>query len=82
MEDKNELEKRIQEWKDKGKKESEITYGMLNEGFTSLGGIPDDFYSAEDPEDRIRLWNERSSYRQNRGPNGEWRNPCMNYSRD
>ena len=46
------LEERIDEWKDKGKREDEITYGMLNDGFQSLGGIPDNFYSAEDPADR------------------------------
>ncbi len=53
---KQELEKRINDWKVQGKKESEITWGMLNDGFQSLSGIPDDFCSAEDPADRIELW--------------------------
>ncbi len=55
---KQELEKRINDWKVKGKKESEITWGMINDDFKSLSGIPDDFYSAEDSEDRIKLWNQ------------------------
>ena len=75
----NLLEKKTQEWIDKGKKPEEITYGMLCEGFQSLSGIPDDFYSAEDPADRKRLWeNHRpiSEYSSNEGEYkgyGEWR---------
>lgn len=56
MSGENELERRTQEWIDKGKRREEITYGMLCDGFQSLAGIPDDFYSAEDPADRIRLY--------------------------
>lgn len=42
------------------KLEEEVTWGMLCEGFQSLPGIPDKFYSAEDPEDRKRLWNQKN----------------------
>ena len=74
------LDKKLKEWIDQGKKPHEITCGMLSEGFQSLAGIPDDFCSAEDPADRIRLWNQRSkpyvhdSYHEGeyRGY-GEWR---------
>lgn len=52
------LKRRIEDWKAKGKKENEITYGMVNDGFQSIAGIPDNFYSAEDPADRARLWEE------------------------
>ena len=38
--------------------EEEVTWGMLCEGFQSLDGVPDSFYSAEDPADRQRLWYE------------------------
>ncbi len=34
-----------------------VTWGMRQEGFQSSGGIPDDFYSAEDLSDRVELWN-------------------------
>ncbi len=54
----NELERNKQYWISQGKREEEITYGMLCDGFRSLSGIPDDFYSAEDPEDRARLWSQ------------------------
>jgi len=71
MEDKNKkeapketLEKRIGEWKAMGKTPEQITYGLLNEGFQSLPGIPDDFCSAEDPRDRAELWNERQPRQQ------------------
>lgn len=69
MSDKETLQERIDGWKERGKREDEITYGMLCDGFQSLRGIPDEFYSAEDPADRVRLWegyqleNERESYR-------------------
>ncbi|MEK6855442.1 MAG: hypothetical protein AABX73_04435 [Nanoarchaeota archaeon] len=53
------LDKRIEDWKSKGKSEEEITWGMLDQGFRSISGIPDDFYSAEDPDARVRLWEER-----------------------
>ncbi len=33
------------------------TWGMRQEGFQSIGGIPDEFYSAEDSSDRVALWN-------------------------
>jgi len=36
--------------------EDKRTYGMRLEGFRSLSGIPDEFYSAEDPADREELW--------------------------
>ena len=36
----------------------EATWGMIAGDFRSLQGIPDDFCSAEDPKDRIKLWNE------------------------
>lgn len=49
------LEEQMEYWKRQGKEESEITYGMLAGDFQSIAGIPDDFYSAEDPADRIRL---------------------------
>ncbi|MSR86028.1 hypothetical protein EXS74_01375 [Candidatus Woesearchaeota archaeon] len=39
--------------------EKNMTWGMIYEGFQSLEGIPDNFYSAEDPEDRRRLWNNK-----------------------
>jgi hypothetical protein len=52
----DELEKRIEKCKDKGKTAEKITWGMLNDGFTSLSGVPDEFYSAEDPADRQKLW--------------------------
>lgn len=62
------LQTRIAEFKSQGKDESQITYGMLNDGFKSLSGIPDDFCSAEDPSDRVKLWNERSkSYTRSSG---------------
>lgn len=60
-----ELEKRRQEWYNYGKKTEEVPYGMLNEGFRSLQGIPDDFCSAEDPKDRIALWEERTNALEN-----------------
>lgn len=52
------LEKRIKEWEATGRKKEEVTYGMLGDGFKSISGIPDDFYSAEDPGDRSELWHE------------------------
>lgn len=45
--------------KSKESLEAKITWGMLNEGFQSLPGIPDDFCSAEDPRDRAELWEQR-----------------------
>lgn len=57
MEDKT-LQKRLKEWREKGKSEREITYGMLCDGFQSTHGIPDSFYSAEDPADRAKLYHE------------------------
>ena len=53
------LKARQQIYLDAGKTPENITYGMLCEGFESLGGIPDEFMSAEDPADRVTLWNER-----------------------
>lgn len=53
------LEARQQVYLDAGKAPENITYGMLCEGFQSIGGIPDEFMSAEDPADRSRLWKER-----------------------
>lgn len=50
------LEDRYNEWERVGWKREEVTYGMLGDGFQSLRGIPDDFYSAEDPADRAELW--------------------------
>jgi hypothetical protein len=50
------LEERFQAWEEKGKEGEKITYGMLGDGFQSIRGIPDDFYSAEDPTDRVGLW--------------------------
>jgi len=44
--------------------EGKVTWGMMNEGFQSLPGIPDDFCSAEDPRDRVKLWNERQPQQQ------------------
>lgn len=58
---KNKLEERIKEWKTIGKNDNDITWGMLCDGFQSLAGIPDDFYSAEDPADRVKLWNKYKS---------------------
>ena len=46
-----------EEYTDKNSR-PKITYGMMLEGFRSLPGVPDDFYSAEDPADRIKLWEE------------------------
>lgn len=63
------LEERFQAWEVAGKKREEVTYGMLGDGFQSRRGIPDNFYSAEDPADRVKLWeryqleNERELYR-------------------
>ena len=53
------LENRLSEWKASGKSREQVSYGMLNDGFQSLSGIPDDFCSAEDPADRARLYQER-----------------------
>lgn len=50
------LQERIGAWKESGKRENEISYGMLCDGFQSIRGIPDDFYSAEDPADRVKFW--------------------------
>lgn len=55
----NELERRREYWASLGKKPEEITCGMLEEGFRSISGIPDDFCSAEDPDHRAKLWEER-----------------------
>ncbi len=44
-------------YKDKNSK-PRVTWGMRLEGFRSLSGIPDEFYSAEDPADRKELWEE------------------------
>lgn len=52
------LEERFKEWEATGRKREEVTYGMLGDGFQSIGGIPDDFYSAEDPADRVKLWHK------------------------
>ncbi|MDP1694545.1 MAG: hypothetical protein Q8L34_03315, partial [Candidatus Woesearchaeota archaeon] len=52
------LEDRFREWEARGRKKEEITWGMLNDGFQSIQGIPDDFYSAEDPADRVNLWHK------------------------
>lgn len=54
------LKERIKYWQNQGKALEQITYGMLSEGFQSLSGMPDDFYSQEDPADRQRLWENRS----------------------
>ena len=77
MEDKNEtpkenLEKRIGEWKAMGKTPEQITYGMLNEGFQSIQGIPDDFCSAEDPRDRAELWEQRKPREGNMDQYGDY----------
>ncbi len=43
----------------------EANWGMIAGDFRSLQGIPDDFCSAEDPKDRVSLWNDyqaRESY--------------------
>ena len=61
MAEENELEKNKKFWKNQGKKPDEITYGMICDGFRSLSGIPDDFYSAEDPLDRVKLWNKHNN---------------------
>ena len=61
------------------KKEEEITYGMLIDGFQSINGIPDDFYSAEDPADRARLWDAYGSSRNTKGgcaDNCGWCSSC------
>ena len=60
------LDERVIEWKEKGKSEGEITYGMLCDGFQSIEGMSDDFYSQEDPADRGKLWNgsEGREYRE------------------
>lgn len=52
------LEERFQAWEVAGKKREEVTYGMLGDGFQSIRGIPDDFQSAEDPADRVKLWHD------------------------
>lgn len=52
------LQERIDAWKEHGKRDDEITYGMLGDGFRSIAGMPDDFYSAEDPADRSELWHK------------------------
>jgi len=52
------VEARIRKWEAKGKAREEITWGMMCDGFRSIHGIPDEFQSAEDPSDRIRLWEE------------------------
>lgn len=60
------LGEQMEEWKRQGKKGSEITYGMVAGNFQSIAGIPDEFCSAEDLEDRERLWYQRqrrSEYR-------------------
>ena len=57
----DELKRRRQKWYAKGKRPEEVTYGMLEEGFRSLSGIPDNFYSAEDPKDRAALWNKKTA---------------------
>lgn len=54
----NELERNKQYWINRGKKAEDIIYGMLCDDFRSISGIPDDFYSAEDPDDRARLWSQ------------------------
>ncbi|MBI4451003.1 hypothetical protein HY642_03440 [Candidatus Woesearchaeota archaeon] len=72
-----ELERRIQEWKDKGKKPEEITWGMLCDGFQSIAGLPDDFYSAEDPADRVRLWKDYQAQQQrSNGCDCGWCSSC------
>ncbi|MFH1711111.1 MAG: hypothetical protein ABH840_02250 [Nanoarchaeota archaeon] len=43
----------------------EATWGMISGDFRSLSGIPDNFYSAEDPRDRERLWEEYQDRMQN-----------------
>ncbi|MBS3147111.1 hypothetical protein J4471_05460 [Candidatus Woesearchaeota archaeon] len=59
------VDDRINEWVSKGKIPNEITWGMLCDGYRSIVGIPDDFYSAEDPADRVTLWdgNQGMEYR-------------------
>ena len=61
MSKKDELDKRKSQYKCVGKDSTNITYGMLLDGFRSLPGIPDDFLSAEDPDVRQRLWIERGN---------------------
>jgi len=53
---KEKLEEKVKELEAAGKKREELTYGMLCDGFQSVAGIPDEFYSAEDPADRVMLW--------------------------
>lgn len=50
------LEERLRDWEAVGKRREDVTYGMLGDGFSSIPGIPDEFYSAEDPADRSALW--------------------------
>lgn len=56
---KEKLEEKVRAWEAAGKNREEITYGMLCDGFQSIEGIPDDFYSAEDPADRAELWRQQ-----------------------
>lgn len=47
-------------------RKGEATWGMIAGDFSSILGIPDDFCSAEDPKDRIRLYQDfidRESYK-------------------
>lgn len=69
----SELERQRQYWENQGKQPTEITYGMLCDGFQSLSGIPDDFYSAEDPADRVRLWNQHRPQTRNTYSEGEYK---------
>jgi len=73
VEKENQLEKKTKEWISKGKRPEEITYGMLCEGFQSISGIPDDFYSAEDPADRTRLWNQHKPQTRDAHSEGEYK---------
>lgn len=68
-----ELQKKRKYWVEQGKLPEEITYGMLSEGFQSISGIPDDFCSAEDPDHRRTLWDERRPYIHDSYHEGEYR---------
>jgi len=67
------LKERKQYWIDQGKRLEQITYGMLGDGFSSIPGIPDEFYSAEDPKDRARLWGKNQPQPSRLDNDGEYK---------
>ena len=71
----DELERRMDEWKARGYERDRVRWGMLCDGFQSISGIPDDFCSADDPEDRRKLWEKYQEEEGNRTnpSDSDWR---------